>query len=183
MENRDKIKSIPKPATNGYMAYSNHTRAILKNEQPNLTFVEISKYIANGWRNVNDEEKKKWEKKAAEQTIDYWWKVAESLKGEKKRKEKEHISEEKTKKKKKKEEKESNKEKKVTINPLTEIHKKDKDNVSTFNIETKKETPPPTPFKSPKDKKILPQVNKKTHANSEQKKKLKSKESSSHFSE
>lgn len=48
----------------GYVLYCQHHRSDVKQEHPSLTAVEITKMLAEMWKNLSDEEKEEWKGKA-----------------------------------------------------------------------------------------------------------------------
>jgi len=59
-----KDKNAPKKGKTAFIIFSNETRPIVKDEQPELTFAEIAKEIASRWKAVDAATKKRVEKLA-----------------------------------------------------------------------------------------------------------------------
>ena len=59
------VSSKKKRAMSAYLYYANERRPGLKGEQPNLTFGELTKTIAEEWKSMADKDKKKYNDLAA----------------------------------------------------------------------------------------------------------------------
>lgn len=53
-----------KKLVTGYILYSSERRKTVSSSHPEATFGEISRIVGNEWRNLADEEKSSWEKRA-----------------------------------------------------------------------------------------------------------------------
>uniref|UniRef100_A0A6C0BM28 HMG box domain-containing protein n=1 Tax=viral metagenome TaxID=1070528 RepID=A0A6C0BM28_9ZZZZ len=54
---KKKDPSKPKRSMSAYMYFANAIRPVIKEEQPELTFVELTRAVAAKWGSVSDEEK------------------------------------------------------------------------------------------------------------------------------
>ena len=72
-----KDPNAPKRNMSAYFLYSMHARPQVKEDNPEATFGEIARLISAQFKKLNDKEKKKWEKKAAEDKARYQREMAE----------------------------------------------------------------------------------------------------------
>lgn len=63
-EKKKKGKNSMKRQISGYIVYSGEIRKIIQQENPECTFGEISRIVGGKWRNLNKEDKEKYEERA-----------------------------------------------------------------------------------------------------------------------
>ena len=68
---KSKEKAGPKRALSAYMFFAKSVRSKIKEEQPELSFGELTKVIASRWSAATPEEKAPFEKLAADDTERY----------------------------------------------------------------------------------------------------------------
>lgn len=61
-----KDPNAPKRNMSAYFLYSVHARPSVKEENPEASFGDIARLISKQFKELSDKDKKKWEKKAAE---------------------------------------------------------------------------------------------------------------------
>eukprot|EP00980_Cylindrotheca_fusiformis_P023858 scaffold11076_cov122-Cylindrotheca_fusiformis.AAC.2 len=61
-----KDPNAPKRNMSAYFLYSVHARPMVKKENPDASFGDIARLISKQFKELSDKDKKKWEKKAAE---------------------------------------------------------------------------------------------------------------------
>jgi len=102
---KKKDPSKPKRNMSAFFLYSTATRKTVKEENPNLSFGDLAKFISKNFKALDDKEKKKWEKKAEKDKERY----LEEMKSYVPPSESEEDSDDNGKKKKKKAKKDPNK--------------------------------------------------------------------------
>ena len=72
-----KDPNAPKRNMSAYFLYSIYARPLVKEENPEAAFGDIAKIISKQYKALSDKERKKWEKKAAEDKERYQREMAE----------------------------------------------------------------------------------------------------------
>jgi hypothetical protein len=72
-----KDPNAPKRNMSSYFLYSIFARPQVKGDNPEASFGDIARLISQQFKKLNDKEKKKWEKKAAEDKVRYQEEMAE----------------------------------------------------------------------------------------------------------
>ncbi len=72
-----KDPNAPKRNMSAYFLYSMHARPQVKEENPEASFGEIARIISAQFKELSDKEKKKWEKKAADDKDRYQREMAD----------------------------------------------------------------------------------------------------------
>lgn len=70
---------LEKPPSSSYSLFTAHTSKKLKERSPDLPFTEISRKVAELWK--NPELKQEWERKHANLQIEYMWNLAKQREG------------------------------------------------------------------------------------------------------
>jgi hypothetical protein len=72
-----KDPNAPKRNMSSYFLYSMFARPQVKGDNPEASFGDIARLISQQFKKLNDKEKKKWEKKAADDKVRYQKAMAE----------------------------------------------------------------------------------------------------------
>ena len=72
------LAGIKRPLS-AYLLYTNHRRATLQKENPGVGITELSKAMGKEWQEMSEDQKRKWNAKAAELKTEYLLKKGEAI--------------------------------------------------------------------------------------------------------